>query len=104
MLAISTMKTPQDPPKPIPTPDIASDTDRAPSSPSLPRASMPKMTLDSDPVEDHCSPKKEVKSFFSYELKHELPMKCAGIIIFLSFFTCCSHSLSTTGETHDYLK
>lgn len=70
ILAISTMKTRV----PLPIPESSQQTTPQPSV-SLPRASMPKMTLNPVSVKE-CS--ESSMKYYSYHLKHHLPTNCAG--------------------------
>lgn len=82
MLAISTMKVTMEPPtEPEAEPNLISNSNANDNSPVLPRASLPKMMIDFESKEHCMNPKKEKpKEYYTYELKHELPMKCAGTI------------------------
>ena len=78
MLVISTMQSPIMPP---PEPEPVLLTPQAQATANLPRASIPKMTLDPEPAEAFMSAKVEPVGFYTYELTHELPMKCSGMCI-----------------------
>ena len=96
MVTISTMKTLIQPEtSPIQMNPSDKTTEKSPDISNLPRASLPKMTLDPEPETPILSPPKPTPvGYYTYELTHELPMKCAGMSVCTLqsepvFYYCC---------------
>lgn len=71
------MTTPVESSKTDPDPTPNCDPVTQDISPVLPRASLPKMTVEKSPNKQEDQNKG--KQYYSYHLKFDLPMKCAGI-------------------------